>query len=480
MSGHDGRSMEQHTPQDFTTFVATHEARLSAACRELTADSHLAGSVARDLMAAVALRWRRLRRSPDAAERHLDRLIRREATAWQARTPRQGRPRLVIDEQPATSVPLADLAWARARRMRVRRTAIAVVAVVLLGLFATVAPRRHTPPPETLPTEPPIPQGVIVMPPFGKLAALSALSARLPAVLPTDPAGASELSQQPVTAAVAVVRRQSRALVVVAADGTARRIDDLDVASARLLPTSLSPDGTHVAMVDQSAIRVIDLTTGSINTTDVGPVRGLVWRGARTLLVATKGAALRVDLDGAGFNGVRGVTGLDVAAGPSSEPLVELLAPEQGHRPLIRVWRTDPTANLRATAPRDVDDRAIFGPPWVGQWQGAAWSTVDLLARACDPEAIPLPVEIGLATAAVTVVRPNGLVAGTLVSLDAPTLDVIGFADAHTVLLNVGVPAASSIVVAWDVAAGALHRVTASNPYLEISLADMRASPTNR
>jgi len=97
------------------------------------------------------------------------------------------------------------------------------------------------------------------------------------------------------------------------------------------------------------------------------------------------------------------------------------------------------------------------------------------MARACDPEALPLPVEVGLATAALTVVRANGLVAGTLVALDAPTVDILGFADEHTVLVNVGQAPAASIVIAWDVTGGVLHRVTAQNPYLDISLADLRA-----
>jgi hypothetical protein len=73
--------MQPEPPPEYAAFVTARRTWLTTACRELTANSYLAGSVARELLAMVALRWRRLRGS-DAATAYLDRLVRREARAW--------------------------------------------------------------------------------------------------------------------------------------------------------------------------------------------------------------------------------------------------------------------------------------------------------------------------------------------------------------------------------------------------------------
>jgi hypothetical protein len=471
--------MQRLAPADYAAFVASQRTRLAAACRGLTGNSHLADAVARELMAMVALRWRWLRRS--GAEAYLDRLIRREARAWRTEIPKveRGRPRrtLLVDDVPIAPGPLAVAAWATARSMRTRRRAAAVVLVALLTCVAALGPRDPFPPPDTLPipTRDPVPDGVSVLPPFPLLEGLWPRETRLPATLPVDPATAAPLSTSPIAAAVAVLRQDPRPLLVVAADGTARRVDDPAVAGARLLPTSLSPDGRRVALLTPEAVRVLDLTTGRVRSIAAAQTstRTLVWRDARTILLPGPNGAEQINVDTGAVTAVPLINGVDVTAGTTVGPLVELLGSADGQGPRIRLWRTNPVA-ARPGGPRDVDDRTIFAPPWVGRWRGTAWSTVDLLARACDPAAVPLPAAIGRASAAIAAVRPNGLVAGTLVTLDATAMDIVGFADDRTVLINVSAAPSASILLAWNTDSGEVRRATTPGPYLQISLADLR------
>jgi len=465
-------------PEDYAAFVAAHGTRLATACRALTGNSHLADSVARDLLAMVALRWRWLRRSGRAG--YLDRLVRREARAWRVEVPRAERttPRrgLLVEDEPAPTGRMAVEAWAAARSMRTRRAVAAAVALVMLLCFAALGPRDPTVRRDALPipTRDPVPAGVTVLPPFTLLGGLWPRETPLPVQLPVDPEMAAGLSASPVAAAVAVLRQDPRPLLVVAADGSARRVDDPAIAGARLLPTSLSPDGRRVALLTPEAVRVIDVTTGRVRSIAVAQTatRTLAWRDARTVLVPGPGGAAQVNVDTGAVSAVPAIGAADVAAGSPSGPLVEMLGFDSGQPPRIRVWRTDP-----ADARRDTDDRPIFGPRWVGLWRGQGWSTVDLLARACDPAAIPMPDTP--ARAAVVAIRPNGVAAGTLVSLDATGMDIVGFADDHTVLVNVGAAPDGSIVLAWNTASGEVRRATTRNPYLQMALADLRPARTD-
>jgi len=290
-------------PEDYAAFVAAHGTRLATACRALTGNSHLADSVARDLLAMVALRWRWLRRSGRAG--YLDRLVRREARAWRVEVPRAERttPRrgLLVEDEPAPTGRMAVEAWAAARSMRTRRAVAAAVALVMLLCFAALGPRDPTVRRDALPipTRDPVPAGVTVLPPFTLLGGLWPRETPLPVQLPVDPEMAAGLSASPVAAAVAVLRQDPRPLLVVAADGSARRVDDPAIAGARLLPTSLSPDGRRVALLTPEAVRVIDVTTGRVRSIAVAQTatRTLAWRDARTVLVPGPGGAAQVNVD---------------------------------------------------------------------------------------------------------------------------------------------------------------------------------------
>jgi hypothetical protein len=46
-------------PEDFTSFVATYGRRLATACREIAGNDRVAEAMRIDLLAVVALQWRR-------------------------------------------------------------------------------------------------------------------------------------------------------------------------------------------------------------------------------------------------------------------------------------------------------------------------------------------------------------------------------------------------------------------------------------
>jgi hypothetical protein len=491
-------------PDDFVAFVAANDRRLRAACRTLTSNSHLADSVALELLAGVALRWRRVRRrDPDGGAHYLDRLIRRETRAWRGLRPADDAPRAarrsgriaVVTDAGATPGSAASAgatrramdAWDRARRIRLTRRLVAAAGVAVVSCFGAVGPRAPAPTPDTvlpIPVPTAVPAGVRILPEFTRLADLVRTPTVLAEQLAVDPGGAAELASRPVTRALALHRQSLGPLLVLGEDGATRRVDDATIAGARLLSTSLSPDGTRAALVTPEQIHVVNLTTGAVRSVaspqDSGPgmPRALAWPTPHSVLVPGRGGGKRIDVDTGAVTEVRGVTGLDVTAvqGPPLGRLVELLPTGQsgGRPPRIRVWRTDATAP--ASAPTtDIEDRTIFGPPWVGLWLGAGWSTVDLFVRGCDPAAIPMPATLGRATAAVAAIGANGIVMSTLISVDASDIEVLGFIDGDTVMVNVSRAPSASIIVAWKPRTGALQRVTAMQPLLQVSLANLLA-----
>lgn len=129
--------MDTRAPEDFTTYVATHAPQLADTCYALTGNDTVARALQRELLARVALRWWRLRHRPEAAARHLDRLVQREARGERRARPEPTRRVSVVplDESTDTDSPviLAAKAWQRAGRMRRLRLAAAAIAAALVG-----------------------------------------------------------------------------------------------------------------------------------------------------------------------------------------------------------------------------------------------------------------------------------------------------------------------------------------------------------
>ena len=97
-------------PQDFASFVASHERHLRATCADLTGDGPLARVLCLDLLATVALRWRlRPHRWRDRlSTAYLHRLLIREVRAWRA-PPSTVAGRIRVVDGTSPGVPAASL-----------------------------------------------------------------------------------------------------------------------------------------------------------------------------------------------------------------------------------------------------------------------------------------------------------------------------------------------------------------------------------
>ena len=453
-------------PADFASFVAAHEQRLRLACHELTGQGQLGDRVAVDLLATVALGWRLRprRRRHQAGAARLDRLLRREARSWRRPAEPQKRPgriRVLVDV-PVPMSGFADRAWIRARAMRRGRALAGLGVVALLAFIAVVGPR---PPQLISPPDPgPIvaPAGVKVLPPFAQLASLAHRQTRLPPTIDAAPRSTVDLVQRPVRRALAVLRFVGGPLIVVADDAIIRTMGDRRLVDSQLLATSLSPDGERVALLGSGGLLVVDLTSATIRFV-MAQVSGpsLSWRDSRTVLLSIGASSAEVNVDTAAVTVLDGVRGADVvtARGPADRRLVELMSATVSLPPRIRRWQGG-----------NFEDRPIFGPSWIANWNGAGWSTLDLLVRPCSSGEIGLPR--GEAQAALGAVTATGLYEATLVATDSTALDVIGFADTGTILVGAYSPT-NSYILAWSPAGRSVQLVTAVNRNVRLSVADL-------
>jgi hypothetical protein len=472
-------------PADFVSFVATYDRPLTTACQEITGHDRLAEVLRLDLLATVALRWRHSPsgRRPRRAVARLNRLLRREVRSYRlvpappgvpSRTSLSYLDSTVDPPAPAPSLvdslvgdSLAESAWRRAGQLRRQALAGLAAAVAAIAVLALIGPQARTPPAPVLPPDVEIPAGVVVLPRFEALGQLPQASTPLPAEL--TPAG----SDAPATRALALVRAEHGPLVVIGADGRTRLIDDPALAAARLISTSLAPDGDLAVLVVGDALLVVDLATSQTRLIAAGaaaPV--LVWRTRHSVLVPGPDHAREIDLDTGAATPVVGVTGVDVVSpeGRRDAPLTELLAVSStaGQASRIRLWRTAP--GLLST--RDVEDRPTFGPQWIGVWSGPGWSSPTLFARACAPGEITLPTRFGPARSAIGALGINGIYAGTLVAVDNTTLEPLGFLQSQTILVAAHGPT-STRLIAWTPAAATVATVAATTAPATITLSDL-------
>jgi hypothetical protein len=481
----------------------------------------------RDLLASVALRWQWWRLRGATPERIaaalLSRNLRREERDWPAeggrpdQTPGRGRTpadRLtrrsgtadadagrmrVVPAEPVPGRPdrsaaeLAGGAWIRARQVRRTRTAAAVVVLVSLSVLAVLSPRliRGLPPADVGPTA--VPTGVLVMPTYAQLITLPVRTAALPPSLDigTDavPLAPTTLRVKPPGAALALLKHADGPVYAFVADGTVRLVDnpELSTADTQLYSTALSPDGQRAVFPAKDGIYVLNLATATVRSIPTGgPPAGLSWRGPRTVVVPNFSTSLVIDVDAGTTAAIATSTGTDVVTqqglaaigGKPANPLVELLPANTS--PKLRLWRTEPatTTNPVASnpAPGDIDDRGIFGPPWIGRWSGPGYSDADLIVRACGADTISLPTKYGAARTAIGAVATNGLYIATLVGTDSTTLELLGMIDEQTVLIN-ATGANSSTLLAWAPRQALLQRVTSVSRSVVVAAADTTGQP---
>jgi hypothetical protein len=484
----------QDVPADYEAFVSAHAARLRAACAELAGNDQVAANLQLDLLAAVAVRWRRWWRQPGQREqaglRQLDHLLRREVRSWHLHPAQPAAPNRLrmmptgprpkpADVEPDPDAPmLARAAWQHADRLRRRGRVTIAAAGVVVALLAAIGPHATPIPVPPPPPPEPLPNGVALLPGYDDLDQLApSTTYPLPATIPTAPstvAVLSTLASAPLAKASALLRADGGALVVVGADRELRRVDDPALANARLLTTSLAPDGTHAALPASGDLAVIDIATGQVRVVPAGadqpdpPV--LTWRTPTEVVVPGPGFARDVDVTTGAVRPLTGVSGFDVVTTePASGRFTELVAfnSTAGQAPRIRLWRTD----VFAPTP-DLEDRPIFGPQWIGNWIGPGWSSSAMVVRDCSVFSLHLPGRYGQAQAAVGAVLLNGIYRGTLVTVDRTELDVLGFFEPLVAAIAARDPTGGTTILAWQ-PNGALTRVTTIATSGPIALANL-------
>lgn len=228
---------------------------------------------------------------------------------------------------------LVGAALAGARRRRRRRTmatsgvAAAAVAVAIAVPFAVHGPADRSGPTQT-PASPapasatgritaPAPAASVVAPVLDpeQIDSLPTYDAGLPAALEPDEDSATDLSDDPIDHALAVVKADGLDLADVdveedvfyalGADGDWRRVPvdaPADLVGDRgpsLMAESLSPDGTRVALKGNTAVYVVDLSDGSTTRVRTGSWAGMTaWQPDSThLLVPLGKRGFVVDVD---------------------------------------------------------------------------------------------------------------------------------------------------------------------------------------
>ncbi|GIH11326.1 hypothetical protein Rhe02_93930 [Rhizocola hellebori] len=483
-------------PPDFVSYVERRLPPLDAAAHRLTGDEQQAERMARELLAMVALRWRRLDRGDRkselaagaSADVYLTRLFRQEAGEFgypqmslnlSAPVPVRRRSALAGALRPVDE---ASLIWEAARRAIRRRLILAGVAGGVLGLAAlcqratgSSADGQGDPTPAAPPTV--LPTGAERAP--NDLSATRQLVG-LPQGLdmPKDPV--VPISADPVRRALLIVAR-SRAdtspILVLGEDFRWRQLDAAPSLAALWMQTNaLSPDGRRAAFGTSTGTYVIDLTTGKGLTFHSAPeTTRPVWLsnrhlllGPNTLVIPQTGEVLPVPEGPADMITPR--RSIDSSADPTVG-MIELLSIGQPATASARLrrWRAEDSRMLSASIPLNGELTELIGP-----WRGPGFS-VDgdrgFLVRACMPSPVP---SVQGASTVIAVVRPtNGKVERALLvdSAISGTVRVIGWADSRRVLLSFTRPGRQQVVT-WDLFAGGLFIASAIESDGVLSLPD--------
>ncbi len=515
---------DREVPEDFAAFATKYGRRLTAACREITGNDRVADAMRVDLLATVALswRWRPASRRTRHALTQLDRLLRREVRSYRLLPTATGqirmsatddvRARRLDDDDSDDTAKLTEAAWRRAAVLRRHGLlGVAVAALVLIG-FAFIGPEAAPVPDPPAPDPTTVPEDVIVLPRFGELLGqVQPGRSPLPTAVDLDPAAIAalpHLASAPLARALAVAEPNRGRLIVIGDDENIRRIDDPILAGARLVTTSLSPAGDLIALPSGGDLLVIDVRTGRIQPVPVGAKQpdlpALVWRSGQSVLMPGTTGALVVDVVTGEKSAIAGVTGTDVvtAEGLQQATFVEMLSGASigSGRSRIRFWRTPPEAvpvttteptgpsspsgtpppsgtpspssSTQPPAAGDYDERPVFGPTWIGDWRGPAWSSALLYVRSCSPATLRLPAEVGDAWAAIGALQPNGRHAGTLVTIDNTQLELLGFLEANQ-LLVAAMSSGATVLLGWTPIGGQVVVIATLTDAVRMSVSDL-------
>jgi hypothetical protein len=391
-------------------------------------------------------------------------------------------------DRTALAAEAAQAARNRRRRRSLGAAALAMLVAVVGGVALTQAQR--SPAPEPLPGPTAVPPDVVVLPPFDSLTRFPPVGGVLPAnfdLTPTSVDAMPSLTSAPLSRAVIVAEGDMHRLVLVAADGTVRRLDDPRVAAATLLTTSLSPGGTVLALpAAEGGLVLVDVTTGVVDELPAGAATtqapALVWLRPDLLLLPGPDGSRVVNTT------TRVVTTAPVPTadvvtiqGDPTAPLTVLFVGERNEpdtdspyaiRSFLTVWHEgNPVPDLGPddTGPNEVHD--IAGPRWLEQWVGPGFGSGEIVVRACVPETLALPTGLGAASAAVAAIAGDRH-AGTLATIDGTQLEPLGFA-ARDMALVAAHGIGGTVVLVWTPANGKLERAATTNADATVSVTDL-------
>jgi hypothetical protein len=493
------RPSRHRVPADFAAFLERRRADLAT-----EPDAGNGGLTANDrdeLLIALARRWwwlrlsaRRLGRT-HAADDLLDRMLVDRRSPWDPTAasitvgPVRTASATTVLYRPLSMTDLADSAWRNA--VRGRRRFVAVSVTVVLAAVGLIALPRHSQPNAVPDAQPPVPV-VTVRPPLtdvvptpDRLAGLSPMPVPgLPSVIALSVGDrAVPLSRSPVRHAMAIFEPDNAAAILVLGDdGNLRLLDGPIPVNARLTSTSLSPDGTHVALLSDRQLTVVDLTSDAVhgylinnlhttlNTNDLQTLSTVIWLGPTSVAVSDNTITESLDLKTGMAASTRYVAGDLLQAQPPG-PLAELISVDDppGTQPRIRHWSSD---NMLNTPLSPGPGSSLV---WLDGWQGPGWQTGGMLVREAGTLGLALPLAdspIGVAGAVSLVVdEGTGVVRRVLAFPGNPAaLAVLGFLDPRTVLLRAGDETTFGIV-AWRWDTGDLHLVSWVDRVAVISLA---------
>lgn len=498
-------------PDDFVRFVARHGPRIDRACAEIAGHDQVAEALRDALLVDVARRWRRW---PDGSRTEralvrLEQLLQREARTQHVAVHPAAldlRSSLRLRETADPVEPDEDARWLAARvwprvatARRLRWAGLGVAALV-----AAVAVLLAPDPPTPLPTE--VPEGVTVLPAFDELLRIEQQGLlTLPSHVFLDATAVNRLpalAGAPLQVAVLVAAASGEQLVVAGHEHGVgrrefmppsrplqRRVAHPALRGARLHATSLSPDGTMVALTKDSDLVLVDVPTGAVRGLAVGAVQPetpvLAWLDSRRVILPGLDGSLVVDTDSDTVRGID-IDPVDILTlrGYVIPRLAYLIAvpavpdaTEGPHtiRSLLEYWRemdrtgtVEPVAGAGEAAIR----RIVTGPPWLSAWTGPGWASPEVVVRRCDPATLLLPPDVGPADAAIAAIDTTGNHIATLVATGDIRIEPLGHLSPQQTL--VGVRAAGrSLVAVWEPATGAVATVIVVSADTPVSIADL-------
>ena len=518
-------------PEEFVAFVERRGTGLRLAAHVVTGNDRVAESLVRDLLAATALRWRRLTRVTDppgrpGADAYLDRIFLREAASWRADRNEPAAPRADLrllrqdSASPAAArlpdVPaaeLARLAWGSAQRTR-RRWSFVAAGVAVLAILAILAPRGAPPAPADAGSPPALeapgtlPEWIDVLPTLQNQASLPTVDTPLPdEILLT---GGLALSTHRIDRALLLLLPADGPPLVLGPDGGMRALDGLTfpvrepgrLGSTPITPASLSRDGRRAAFITSDGIAVVEFATATTRRFSVnGRLTDLVWLDLGTLLVAGPRTARLIDVR----TGNVVLTTVDARyaltrQGPAApvpsptatgtvmglpgglvEQVVELLPSGEPATAPARIRRYTLTGADAATPV--VTPIAGDRTSWVGQWIGPGFLNGDLAARDCDARELMISMPGGrpaAINATVVVDARTGVVRRALAAgYDAtrrPDAKLLGWLDRDTILI-VTTSGTDVRLISWRITDGELRRVAEIDGTTLVSVADFTPAP---